>query len=74
MSELDDDPWPSLLLAETHTAMGNRKQALKDLRDAVKRGVKRPEVFEKDKNLQALASDPDFQKLVAEMKTKFATP
>ncbi len=74
MSELDDDPWPSLLLAETHTAMGNRKQALKDLRDAVKRGVKRPEVFEKDKNLQALASDPDFQKLVAEMKTKSATP
>ena len=70
MGELDDDPWPALLLAETHTAMGNRKQAIKDLREAVKRGVKRPEVFEKDRNLQALASEADFQKLVAEMKSK----
>jgi dienelactone hydrolase len=68
MSELDSDPWPVLLLAETRTAMGNHKQAIKDLREAIKRGLKNPEVLEQDRNLQLLNSDADFQKLLAELK------
>jgi len=29
MGEVDDDPWPALLLAESRTAMGKKKQALR---------------------------------------------
>ena len=70
MAELKDDPWPSLLLAETRTAMGNRKQAIKDLREAAKRGLKNAEFLEKDARLEALHTDPEFQKLLAELRSK----
>lgn len=70
MGEVKEDPWPSLLLAETSTGMGNHKQAVKDLREAVRRGLKNPETLEDDKNLQPLSSDPEFQKLLAELKAK----
>jgi len=70
MSEFSDDPWPNLALAETHTAMGNKKQAIKDLREAVKHGLKHPETLEQDRDLQALQSEPEFQKIVAELKAK----
>lgn len=62
------EPWPSLLLAETRVAEGNKKQALKDLREAVKRGLKNPEVLERDPDLQPLRADPEFQKIVEGMK------
>lgn len=70
MRQISDEPWPALLLAETRAAMGNKKQALKDLRDAVRRGLKDPEVLESDKQLQVLNTEPDFQKLLAELKGK----
>jgi len=70
MRQISDEPWPVLLLAETRAAMGNKKQALKDLREAVHRGLKDAEVLESDKQLQVLNTDPDFQKLVAELKAK----
>lgn len=70
MSEIDRSPSPLLLLAETRTATGNRKQAIKDLREAIKRGLKNPETLEKDRNLQPLHSDADFQKLLAELKAR----
>ena len=70
MSELSEEAWPSLLLAETRTAMGNHKQAVKDLREAVRRGLKNAAALEEDKNLQPLRSDPDFRKLLAELKGK----
>jgi dienelactone hydrolase len=68
MGEIDDDPWPCLLLAETRTAMGKRKQALKDLREAVKRGLKNPEILEEDANLRTLSSEPEFKELIVELK------
>ena len=50
--------------------MGNKKQALKDLREAVHRGLKDAEMLESDKQLQDLNAEPDFQKLLAELKGK----
>ena len=70
MRQISDEPWPALLLAETRVAMGNKKQALRDLRDAVRRGLKDAEVLESDKQLQVLNTDPEFQKLLAELKAK----
>ena len=64
------EPWPSLLLAETRTAMGNKKQAIKDIREAIRRGLKNPEVLEKDKNLEGLQSEAEFQKIVGELRAK----
>ena len=68
MSKVRDDPWPVLLLAETHTAAGNRKLAIKDLREAVRRGLNDAAAIESNERLQTLKSDPDFQKLMAELK------
>ena len=68
MSSVSDDPWPMLLLSETRTAEGNKKQAIKDVREAVRRGLKDPEVLEHDENLRNLRSEPDFQKTLEELK------
>ena len=68
MSRVRDDPWSAFLLAETHAATGNRKQAIKDLRETVRRGLADAEVIESDTRLQVLKSDPDFQKLIEGMK------
>jgi dienelactone hydrolase len=70
MGEIDDDPWPALLLAETRTAMGNKKQALKDLHEAIRRGLRNPEILEEDPNLRPLNADPEFKKLIVELKSK----
>jgi len=68
MSRVRDDPWPAFLLAETHAAAGNRKQAIKDLREAVRRGLTDADGIESDSRLQVLKSDPDFQRLIDGMK------
>jgi dienelactone hydrolase len=68
MSGVSDDPWPALLLAETRTAQGNKKQAIKDLREAVRRGLKDPEVIENDDRLQRLKAETEFQKIVEELE------
>lgn len=70
MRQISDEPWPVLLLAETRVALGNKKQAIKDLREAVRRGLKDPEILRSDRQLDAISSEPDFQKLLAEMKAK----
>ena len=70
MGEIDDDPWPALLLAETRTAMGKKKQALKDLREAIRRGLRNPAILEEDPNLRPLDADPEFKKLLVELKSK----
>ena len=62
--------WPLLLLAETRTAMGNHKQAIKDLREGIRRGLKNAEVIEKDESLQPLRSEPEFQKMLSELTGK----
>jgi len=65
-----DEPWPMLLLADTHAPMGNKKQALKDLREAIRRGLKNPDLLEHDPNLETLRKDPEFMNLIAELRTK----
>lgn len=65
-----EEAWPVLLLAETHTAMGNKKQAIKDMREVVRRGVKNPDVFERDDALTPLRSEPEYREIVEEMKKK----
>lgn len=65
-----DQPWPAVLLAEAHALKGDRKRALKDLHEAVKRGMKHPESITENANLQSLRSDPEFQQMVAELKAK----
>jgi dienelactone hydrolase len=62
------EPWPALLSAEAYAASGNKKDALKSIREALRRGLKNPDAIEKDRNLEALRTDPEFQKLVAGMK------
>jgi predicted Zn-dependent protease len=62
--------WPLLLLAETRSAMGNHKQAIKDLREGIRRGLKNAEVIEKEESLQPLRSEPEFHKMVSELTAK----
>jgi len=61
-------PWPVLLLAEASAARGDKKRALKYLRDAVNRGLKQPESIENDANLQSLRSEAEFQQIIDELK------
>lgn len=70
MRQTTDEPWPVLLRAETRVALGNKKQAIKDLREAVRRGLKDPEILTSDRHLEPLRSDPEFQKLLVDMKSK----
>lgn len=69
LSSVSDDPWPVLLLAETRTAQGNKKQAIKDLREAIRRGLKSAEALEQDANLRALSSEAEFQKILEDLRT-----
>jgi dienelactone hydrolase len=62
------EPWPALLMAEAYTASGNIKEALKAIREAIKRGLKNPDALEKNRNLTELQSHTEFQKIVAELK------
>lgn len=65
-----DTAWPLLRLAATRVKIGNKKAALKALEDAVKRGVKSPDTLTQDPDLQPLASEPEFQKLVEELRAR----
>jgi len=69
MKQLSDDPWPVLMLAETHAATGKKKQAINDLHEAIRRGLKDAEPIESNQRFQALQSEPEFQKLLAELKS-----
>jgi len=68
MRQVSDDPWPVLLLADTHAASGSRKLAIKDLQEAVRRGLKDSTVIESDTRLQILKGDPEFEKLLSGLK------
>ena len=68
MREVTDDPWPLLLLADTHAAAGNRRMAINDLQEAVRRGLQDRAVIENDPQLQNLKAEPGFQKLLAQLK------
>jgi predicted esterase len=68
MSQVKSEPWPSLLLARTHLAWGKKKQAIRDLKESVKRGYKDADAIESDSEFQTLKTEPEFQKLVAELR------
>jgi len=65
-----DRPWPVLLLAETSALRGDKKRALKELHEAVKRGLQHAESIEEDANLQTLRLEPEFQRIVAELRAR----
>lgn len=64
ISRFRNEPWPLLLLAETHALAGNKKQAVRDLQQAVRRGLTDAEAIESDSRLESLKPEADFQKLV----------
>ena len=68
MKRVRDEPWPVLLLAETHAAAGNKRQAFLDLEEAVRRGLQDADAIESNPHLQVLKSDPAFQRLLARLK------
>jgi hypothetical protein len=70
MKQLSEDAWPVLLLAETHAAAGQKKQAINDLHEAVRRGLKDAGFLESNQRFQTLQSESEFQKLLAELKSK----
>jgi hypothetical protein len=59
-----DQAWPLLLLAEASVRAGNKKTALKAIEQAVQRGLKHAETLTQDPELQPLAKDPAFQRIV----------
>ena len=59
-----DRPWPLIMLAEVRVKAGNKKAAIKALEDAVKHGLKNPAALTQSPELQPLASEPAFQKIV----------
>lgn len=59
-----DQPWPLLALAEARVRAGNKKAALKAIEQAVQRGLKYAATLTQDPELQPLASDPAFQRIV----------
>ncbi|MGH9495094.1 MAG: TPR end-of-group domain-containing protein, partial [Candidatus Sulfotelmatobacter sp.] len=69
MAEVTDGPWSELLLAETHAQTGKKKQAISDLQQAVHRGLKDSEAIESNPRFEALKPDPEFQKLIAGLKS-----
>jgi dienelactone hydrolase len=70
MRQVSDDPWPALSLAQTHAAAGNRRLAIKDLQEAVRRGLKDRAVIESDPQLQSLRGEPQFQQLLGRLEGK----
>jgi Tfp pilus assembly protein PilF len=65
-----DQAWPVLALAEAQVRAGNKKAALKALEQAVQRGVKHAATLTQDPELQPLASDPAFQRIVQGLSTQ----
>jgi len=74
MSKVSDNPWPLLLLADTHASQGNKKEAIRVLKEAVRRGLKDADVIESDDRLQVLKTDPEFQKIVQALKANRPVP
>ena len=70
MSQVRNEIWPVLMLADTHAAEGKPKPAIKDLREAVRRGLKNADVIESDSRLHVLKDNPDFKKLVEGLNHK----
>jgi hypothetical protein len=59
-----DQAWPPLALAEAQVRAGNKKAALKALELSIQHGLKHAQSLTQDPELQPLASDPAFQRMV----------
>jgi dienelactone hydrolase len=59
-----DQAWPPLALAEAEVRAGNKKAALKALEVAIQHGLKHAKSLTENPELQPLASEPAFQRLV----------
>ena len=59
-----DQPFPLVLLAEVSNRAGNKKAALKAIEQAVQHGLKNAETLTQDPELQSLAPEPEFQRIV----------
>jgi dienelactone hydrolase len=70
ISRVRDEPWPLLMLAETHALAGDKKRAIRDLQEAVRRGLKDAEAIESNDRLQVLKPDEEFQRLLQELERK----
>jgi dienelactone hydrolase len=70
MSKVSPNPWPVLLLAETYAAEGNKKQAIRELKEAVRRGLKDADAIESNARFQAFKTDPEFQSIIQDLKQK----
>jgi len=70
MRQVSANPWPVLLLAETYAAEGNKKQAIRELKEAVRRGLKDADAIESDARFQVFKADPEFQSIVQALKQK----
>jgi dienelactone hydrolase len=62
-----DRPWPLLMLAKVRVRAGDNKGALKALEAAVKHGLKNPASVSQDPEIQPLASDPSFRRIIEGM-------
>jgi dienelactone hydrolase len=65
-----DQAWPLVLLAEVRVRAGNKKAAVKAIELAVQRGLKRAQALTQDPELQPLASDPAFQRIVQRLSAQ----
>src|SRR2546427_10558420 len=62
-----DRPCQLLMLGVVRVRVGNTKGAIKALEEAVKHGLKNPASVSQDPDLQALASEPAFRRIVESM-------
>jgi dienelactone hydrolase len=70
MRQIQQQPWPYLLLAQAHLGAGKKKEALRDLQQSADHGLKDAEALELNSEFEVLKSDPEFQKLVSRLKQR----
>jgi dienelactone hydrolase len=66
---IPDRPYPLVHLARIRIKAGDKKGAIRALEEAVQQGLKNPAVLSEDPELQPLAFDPAFRKLIDSMGT-----
>src|SRR5262249_46507220 len=64
---IPDRPYALCHLAKVRIKAGDKKGAIRALEEAVQQGLKAPAVIAEDPELQPLASDPAFRKLIDNM-------
>lgn len=57
-------------LASTYSLMGNEKQAILNLREAIKKGYRNWNYIQNDKNFQSLKNHPKFNQIIKDLKKK----